>query len=527
MGYCEAGSWEKDILEEGFANSPLLAPMGSLLPDDEFAPGAPPPLNEWVGEGLGKRAIAGAAGQGVIENDCGVLVGGIVDGGEAVDGVVVGGKRSFVAPPEVEEAKKRRVNLNTERRAEMGMKRLRAHLRNAGVAEEDALKFWRLESSGLCNCICGWIYRMRRVGDSDLSPRAVISHFNGLRRHLAKVADLNLREALPHKVDCLSVLDNKIRKLQEEGAVAGQRACMTRRDCELLCELRREKEGPLFHFCRLFLAALPLIGNRGEEGLRRVRIADFKRGARDGANLLWRAETFGKGSKAQAGGAKFANAHARSAPLFEGKSLGACCPRSGLDEHLQLRSSAPLPGNPFFRGINHQAKRKAKRCARRPMGVGPLNAAMKKLRRNAGLGRKGRANHSLRSRMIARLGEAGRSSERISKRSGRRSSDGLKQCMNKSFDGDIAQQMALAKGKESAKSKLAGGSGVVGKEEKRELVDGEGASESCGLVGGDSGSAVKGGDGGVKLGARYTGTERPCHAINAAGGVATITMNGR
>ena len=152
---------------------------------------------------------------------------------------------------------------------------------------------------------------------------------------------------------------------------------------------------------------------------------------------------------------------------------------------------------------------------------------MKKLHRNSGLGRKGRANRSLRSRMIARLGEAGRSSERISKRSGRRSSGGLKQRMNKSFDGDIAQQMAFAKGKESAKSKLAGGSGVVGKEEKRELVDCEGASEPCGPVGGDSGSVAKGGDGGVKLGTQRTEAERPRYIINAAGGVANIAMNER
>ena len=154
MGYCEAGSWEKDIFEEGFANGLLLAPMGSLLSDDEFVAGAPPPLNEWVGEGVEKCAIAGVAGQGVIENDCGARVGGVADGGEAVGGVAVGGKRSFAASAEVEEAKERRASPNAERRAEMGVKRFRAHLRNVGVAEEDALKLWRLQSSDLCNCIC-------------------------------------------------------------------------------------------------------------------------------------------------------------------------------------------------------------------------------------------------------------------------------------------------------------------------------------------------------------------------------------
>ena len=145
------GLWE-DHQGEDIAQNPIHL-MDAITPDDEFALGAPPPLNEGVGEGVEKRSVGS---------------------GEAMGGAVVGAKGRFAARPEAEEAKKRRANTNTERRVEMEAKRFCAHLRSLGVEEEDAVSFWGLESSDLCNCICDWIHRMRGVGHRDLSPREII-----------------------------------------------------------------------------------------------------------------------------------------------------------------------------------------------------------------------------------------------------------------------------------------------------------------------------------------------------------------
>ena len=236
MDLRHGGLWEGHLRED-IAQNPIDL-MDALTSDDEFAPVAPPPLNERVGEGLEKRSGV-VVGQDAIKNNSGGRVGGVVGSaaasGEAADGAGVGVKRRFMVSPEVKKAKKRRVNANTERRAEIGVKRLHACLRNAGVEEEDVVISWGLESSDLCSCICDWTHRMRGVGDRDLSPRAITWRSNGLLRCLFKVADSSLGEAPPHKVACLNALGNKMRKLQEDGAAPGQRACMARCDCELPC----------------------------------------------------------------------------------------------------------------------------------------------------------------------------------------------------------------------------------------------------------------------------------------------------
>ena len=79
----------------------------------------------------------------------------------------------------------------------------------------------------------------------------------------------------PFKNDCINVLDNHIRKLQSDGAVPGCRSIMTDEDLRCMFEFVNGKNGPKFHFWKMFLLVFPLIGNRGQEGLRRIRSTDF------------------------------------------------------------------------------------------------------------------------------------------------------------------------------------------------------------------------------------------------------------
>ena len=193
------------------------------------------------------------------------------------------------------------------------------------------------------------------------------------------------------------------------------------------------------------LPALPFIGNRGLEGLSRVRSADFSLIVEGDARHCNCAETHGKGDKAQRGGLANASARPRGVKLFDGKKLGVRNPFERSQEHLHLISLAPLEGSPFFRSIDYLAKEKEKRCKRGPMGHELIAAIAKGLRKLAGLGGKGCANHSLRSRMISALDARGCNAEIIAKRSGRKSSAGAQPRMRGSLEAEIAQQQRLAK----------------------------------------------------------------------------------
>ena len=159
--------------------------------------------------------------------------------------------------------------------------------------------------------------------------------------------------------------------------------------------------------------------------MRRVGWAGFSR--KEGGEARWRerAEAFGEGSKVESGGVANLSACPRSAKLFDDKSLGAHDPSERLKEYLRLLSLAPS----FFRIVSHQARRKEKRCKRSPMGISAAGGIMKGLCELAGLGDKGRANHSPRARMIAALGGEGCNSEAIVQRSDHRSSSGAQQRM--------------------------------------------------------------------------------------------------
>ena len=424
--------------------------MGSGV-EDEFAPGAPPPPNRWEG-----RAVGFCDEDATVDSERGSIPhppsgwdGGVVGFcGDAVgEGKIeVGAKRGpFVLDEEVEQAKKRAKNSNAVRRAGVGARKLQKHLREVGVGSNVVDSFWELPRQTLRDCISDWIRKMRGAKVSVLAPRAILSCFNALARFLLEVAGINLREAEPFKTQCINALGNRIRPLQGNGAAPGERACLSRGDYGILCSRARDKHDALHHFRRMVLSALPLIGKRGLEGLRRVRSADFVLMVEGD---IWHCncvETHGKGGKAQRGGLANANARPRGVKLFDVKKLGICNPFERSQEHLHLISLAPLEGSPFFRNINYAAREKEKHCKRSPMGHKLIAAIAKGLRKLADLGGKGRTNHTLRPRMIFALDARGCDTEIIAKRSGRKSSAGAQPRMRDDLEAEISQQQRLTK----------------------------------------------------------------------------------
>ena len=358
---------------------------------------------------------------------------------------------------------------------------------------------------------------MRGAKVGALAPRAILSCFNALARFLLEVAGINLREAEPFKTQCANALGNRIRSLQDNGAVPGKRACLSRHDYGILCSRARDKHDALHLFRRMVLSALPLIGNRGLEGLRRVRSADFVLMVEGD---IWHCncvETHGKGGKAQRGGLANANTRPRGAKLFDDKKLGIHNPFERLQEHLRLISLAPLEGSPFFRNINHAAKEKEKHCKRSPMGRKLIAAIAKGMRKLAGLGGEGCANHSLKSRMISALDARGCDAEIIAKRGGHKSSAGMQPRMRGDLEAEISQQQRLAKRndvKEEERSGSAKESGLGGEEldAKRKSP-----TKKEHVLGGHVASAHGPGNGG-----------RICYcAFNPTGGTANINLGGQ
>ena len=251
-----------------------------------------------------------------------------------------------------------------------------------------------------------------------------------------------------------------------------------------------------------------------------------------------RAEAFGKGNKVENGGVKNLNAKPCCARLFDDKELGAHNPRERLEEHLSALEDVPRGDNAFFRTVNRKGKCKETRCKMQAMGVSKIAKKMKDLCADAGIGDRGCANHSSRSRMATALDSDGRNSEAIMRKSGHRSAKGLEQRMRPAVEAEIRQQRSLTKancGREDAK------------EERKRRKDGDRADggvavgkgcggvggidgEVCGGVGGIDGEGY-GGVGGIDgegyggVGGGFDGKIAHC-AFNIAGGVARIAVGG-
>ena len=158
-----------------------------------------------------------------------------------------------------------------------------------------------------------------------------------------------------------------------------------------------------------------------------------------------RAEAFGNVKKVESGGMKNLNAKPRCARLFDDKELGVCNPRERLEEYLSILEEIPQGDNAFSRTLNRKGKREEKRCKAQAMGDSKIANMMKDLCANAGIGGRGCANHSSRSRMATALDSDGRNSEAIMRRSGHRSAKGLEQRARPAVEVEIRQQRPLTK----------------------------------------------------------------------------------
>ena len=217
MDFWHGGLFE-NYLEENSAHNATLG-MDAVPLEDEFAPGTPPPQNVWEDGVVGNCARSGGSEE----------VGGTVGDESGGEEAALGRKRgSFVLDPEVESAKRKKRSINADRCANAGVGRFRHHLKGIGVASCFVENFWEIGWELLNDLICDWICKLEGAKKKALSPRTINSRFNGLNRRLTDVAELNLRDVEPFASDCLTVLGNEIRALQSDGAIPGQRACLTR-----------------------------------------------------------------------------------------------------------------------------------------------------------------------------------------------------------------------------------------------------------------------------------------------------------
>ena len=127
---------------------------------------------------------------------------------------------------------------------------------------------WSLDANSLRGLTCAWILDLQGAR-GPLSPRSAHARFPGLNRFLIDVAGINMRKDAPFCAMRANALDNKLKEPQDEGAIPGERACLSAPDCKALCDCARWKVDAKRHLCRLWLAAFPLIGGRGREALRR------------------------------------------------------------------------------------------------------------------------------------------------------------------------------------------------------------------------------------------------------------------
>ena len=235
--------------------------MDAALTDDEFAPGTPPPQKAWEDEVVGKCAEGGDIGGG------GEVGGAMGDASSGEEALLAGRKRGcFALDAEAEEAKRKKRKINANRCANAGVAKLRRHLSSIGVMPFFVERFWEIEWEHLRSYICDWICKLEGAKKKALSPRAANSRFNGLNRRLTDAAKLNLRAVEPFASDCATALGNKMRALQSDGAIPGQRARLTRRGYEHLRSHARDKDDPQRHFYRDFYLRFPSSAIEGGKG---------------------------------------------------------------------------------------------------------------------------------------------------------------------------------------------------------------------------------------------------------------------
>ena len=116
------------------------------------------------------------------------LIGDVSSGEEAL---LLGRKRGrFALDAEVEEAKRKKRKISTNRCANTGAGRFRRHLSSIGAMPFFVECFWEIEWEQLRNYICDWTCKLESAKKKALSPRTVNSRFNGLNRRLTDAAKL-------------------------------------------------------------------------------------------------------------------------------------------------------------------------------------------------------------------------------------------------------------------------------------------------------------------------------------------------